>query len=71
MAAAYSGSTTHGTGGTPLVLNSEMALVWAIWVLYWESYWELYWYWAGRRRDFFSRALAIGRALTSYWLGTS
>ena len=47
----YAITTTHGTGGTPLVLNSEMALFWAIWVLYWELYWELYW--AGRRRDFF------------------
>jgi hypothetical protein len=32
--AHLSRSTTHGTGGTPLVLNSEMALFWAIWVLY-------------------------------------
>jgi hypothetical protein len=27
-------ATTHGTGGTPLVLDSEMALFWAIWVMY-------------------------------------
>jgi hypothetical protein len=31
-------TTTHGTGGTPLVLNSDLALFWAIWGLYWELY---------------------------------
>ena len=47
--------TTHGTGGTPLVLDSEMALFWAIWVLYYRSCTgSCTGIPAGRRRDFFA-----------------